>query len=161
MLDHLKRQDSIANLTRLPVPDQLHIALIRKSIPDKFTACDRHGKAQIWFQRQPVVNLEPTTEDAVKATGKKLYRQCVDADFVIIAEVKKAIGRGRFLDAMLFHNIFLLRHLSVMLNLRHRPHKSDFGLRYAGRDYTAEDVRLLESAYAVSSTLELSTAFTA
>ncbi len=66
-------------------------------------------------------------------------------------EVGKALARERLSEAFSFYYQFLVRNLGVMLNLKYRPQKVDFGLRYAYRDYSPEDVALLDELLLVKS----------
>jgi predicted nucleotidyltransferase len=130
-------------------------AFIRESLPDKFTASDRHGDAVVWFQKKRVLDVSKTPEEQVLARSRKLYRMVLDQDFLMTTEIEKALARKRFSEAFPFYFQFLARNLAVLLNLKHRPRKADFGLRYAYRDYPAEDAALVEDLMKVSSLKQL------
>jgi len=134
----------------------LDISFIKKSNPEKFTACDRHGRSVIWFEKMPIVDGSPTPEAQVTVRGSRLYRRCVTMDFIFIAEVQKAIARKRFSEAFPAYYNFIARFLAVMLNLKHRPRKVDFGLRYSYRDYPPEDAAWINDLFKVASLAELS-----
>ncbi|HPQ41388.1 MAG TPA: hypothetical protein PLV45_13525, partial [bacterium] len=138
----------------------LDISFIRRSNPEKFTASDRHGQAVVWFEKKPVVDRSPTPDDQVTARARRLYLRCVTMDFVFIAEVEKAIARNRFSEAFPAYFNFIARFLAVMLNLKHRPSKADFGLRYGYRDYPADDAKWIEELFKVASLDDLSRKFT-
>ncbi len=130
-------------------------AFIRESLPDKFTASDRHGDAVVWFQKERVLDTSPTPDEQVLARSRKFYRMVLDQDFLMITEIEKALARKRFPEAFPFYFQFLARNLAVLLNLKHRPRKADFGLRYAFRDYPSEDAALVEDLMKASSLEDL------
>lgn len=133
----------------------LDVAFIRKSLPEKFTASDRHGEAVVWFEKEPVIDPSPTPSDQVLARARKFYRMAVEQGFLLEIEVGKALERGRFSEAFSFYHQFTVRNLGVMLNLKHRPCKVDFGLRYAYRDYPPEDAALVDDLFKAGSLGEL------
>lgn len=76
-------------------------------------------------------------------------------DFLIMLEIEKGILRGQFYDVFPTYMGFISRHLGVLLNLKHRPEKADFGLRYGRFDYKNDDALLVENAFKVSTIDEL------
>ena len=54
-----------------------------------------------------------------------------------LIELEKALARGNWVAAWMNYHMFINRHL-VLLNLKYRPAKADFGIRYAERDYPPE-----------------------
>ena len=131
------------------------IAVIKRSNPNKFTETDRHGEAVIWFEKEKMVIPSVTPEEEITAKGKKLYHMATDTLFLTEIELKKALARKNFTEA--FHQYYLIiyRTLGILLNLKYRPCKSDFGLRYADRDYAKDDAQFLEGLFKVASTEEL------
>lgn len=129
----------------------LDAAFIRASLPDKFTGEDRHGKALVWFEKEPVVDRSPTAPEEVLARSCRLYRAVTGQDFLLITEVKKALARGLYTEAFPFYFQFVSRNLGTLLNLKHRPARGDFGVRYGYRDYPSEDAELLEALFSVNS----------
>lgn len=128
----------------------LDICFIKKSSPDKFTDTDRHGIPVIWFSRDELPVFEPSSREAVKKRGKKLYETVAGTDFLILTELKKAIRRGIYAET--FVNYFqVVRGLSVLMNLKYRPEKADFGLRYACRDYPEKEYEFIVNALKISS----------
>ncbi|MFA5006593.1 MAG: hypothetical protein WC509_03890 [Candidatus Izemoplasmatales bacterium] len=132
------------------------LAVIKVSIPDKFEETDRHGRAVVWFEKESVLSERISSAEAIDARGRRLFRQATATDFLMLLEARKNIARGRFVEA--FPNFFryLVAHVGVLLNLKHRPAKADFGVRYAYRDYPEADRLLVEDAMKVSSLAELS-----
>ena len=122
----------------------LDIAVVKKSIPDKFTESDRHGIAAIWFEKEPTVNTAPCPIDKRDSRCRQFYATATQSDFLMVLEIQKNLGRNRFAEAFPFYYQFVSRQLGILLNLKYRPEKVDFGLRYASRDYSAEDAALVE-----------------
>jgi len=137
----------------------IDLAIIKNSIPDKFLAENRHGKGFVWFEKQKIAIPYLEDKETVFNRCKKHYQLVIQSDFLIMTEVMKNIKRARFTEAFPFYYQFLSRHLSVMLNLKYRKDKVDFGLRYGYRDYPNDIFLMIESALKVSSTRELSNMF--
>ncbi len=173
----LKENFSIINKYRIPEPAwhglsqcfyeiepvdpfiYLDIAVIKESQPDKLMEQDRHGIATVWFDRKQIYNSRFSTPEEIAERGKKLYQSVVQTDFLIITEVEKGIARGEFIDVFPTYYSFISRHLGVMMNLKHRPEKADFGLRYARIDYSNLDKDILEKGLRVSDIDELAKQF--
>lgn len=137
----------------------LDIAVIKKSIPDKFTDPLRHGEGVFWFMKKDVFDESVDTMDDVNKRCKKFYKQATESDFLMILETKKALVRGRFVEAFPMYYGFIVRHLAVMLNLKNRKEKVDFNLRYISRDYNEEDLMLIDKALKVSTIDEMKEMF--
>ena len=173
----LKKQFTITNKYRVPEPawhglsqcfyeiDQvdpfiyLDIAVIKESQPNKLMEKDRHGVASIWFDKNHIYNPSPTPTKEIFELGQKLYLSVIPTDFLIITEVEKGIARGHFIDVFPTYLSFVSRHLGVMLNLKHRPERADFGLRYARLDFGDSDTDLIEKSFKVSTIHELKEQF--
>ncbi|MFO7627215.1 MAG: hypothetical protein R6V62_08155 [Candidatus Fermentibacteraceae bacterium] len=146
-------------LSETPEFYYLDVAFIRRSVPDKFTACDRHGYAVVWFEKELMVDPAPTPSDLVLTKARKFYATALEQGFVLEIEVGKALARERLSEAFSFYYQFLVRNLGVMLNLKYRPQKVDFGLRYAYRDYSPEDSALVDELLLVKSSDDLRVKF--
>ncbi|MGS0973200.1 MAG: nucleotidyltransferase domain-containing protein [Candidatus Izemoplasmataceae bacterium] len=133
----------------------LDIAVIKESIPDKFTDPLRHGEGVFWFVKRDVFHESIDSLDDVVNRCKRFYKQATESDFLLILETKKALVRGDFVDAFPMYYGFIVRHLVVMLNLKNRKEKVDFNLRYINRDYEEEDVLLIYKALKVSTMTEM------
>jgi predicted nucleotidyltransferase len=137
----------------------LDIAVIKESIPDKFTDTTRHGQGVFWFMKKDVFDHGDDSLEVQNERCKSLYKRATEADFIMITEVKKAIKRGVFVEAFPMYYGFMVRQLGVMLNLKNRKEKVDFNLRYISRDYGKKDLSLVEDALKVSSMEELARMF--
>ncbi len=129
----------------------LDIAFIKKSNPNKLMESDRHGKAVIWFEKEPLYNPQITSKEVALARCKNFYKIATDTDFITLIEIKKNIQRHLFLEAFPSFYGFVVRNLGLLLNLKYRPAKVDFGLRYAYRDYAKVDRDLIEQCMQVAS----------
>jgi predicted nucleotidyltransferase len=137
----------------------LDIAVIKKSLPDKFTESDRHGNAVVWFEKEKILDSTPSEPEKVEQKAKHFYKIATQSDFLTITEIQKAIVRKRYSEAFPVYYQFIARNLAILLNLKYRPEKVDFGLRYGYRDYNIEDFELVESLLKVASLEELSKKF--
>ncbi len=137
----------------------MDIGVIKKSIPDKLTESDRHGFAAIWFEKEPTIDSTPCPQEKRDARCKQFYATAVQTDFLMCLEIKKNLSRQRYSEAFPFYYQFVSRQLGIMLNLKYRPEKVDFGLRYASRDYAIEDATLIEQLLQCDSLPVLSSNF--
>ncbi len=127
------------------------IAVIKRSNPNKFTEKDRHGDSVVWFEKEKMIDPTPTPDGEVKAKGKKFYHIATDTFFLSEIELKKALARKNFTESFHQYYLIILRHLGILLNLKYRPCKADFGIRYAYRDYPESENKLLEDSLKVNS----------
>ncbi len=70
-------------------------------------------------------------------------------------EVEKGLARGHVIDVFPTYMAFVQRHLGVVLNLKYRPAKADFGTRYGRVEYGKKDAVMLERAMQVTGIEEL------
>ncbi len=124
----------------------LDVAVMKRNHPDKLMEEDRHGQAVVWFDRIHVYSQAPSSQESIVTRGKKLFNMIAQIDFLMMIEIEKGLARGHFIDVYPQYIGFVQRHLGVLLNLKYRPAKADFGIRYGRHDYGQEDVKLLESA---------------
>ncbi|RJP62535.1 MAG: hypothetical protein C4543_01765 [Ignavibacteriales bacterium] len=137
----------------------LDIAVIKESQPDKLMEKDRHGLATLWFDRKNIYNPTPSQAKDIIERGKKLFSSVIHTDFIIIIEIEKGITRGHFIDVFPTYFSFISRHIAIMMNLKYRPEKADFGLRYGRIDYDLSDVKLIEEAMKVATIEQLKVQF--
>ncbi|HAQ62423.1 TPA: hypothetical protein DCR49_10580 [Candidatus Delongbacteria bacterium] len=129
----------------------LDIAVIKRSIPDKFTEKDRHGDSVIWFEKEKMIDPTPTPKKKVIEKGKQLYRFIADSDFLMETELKKALARKNFTEAYPAYYRLVASNLGILLNLKYRPCKVDFGIRYAYRDFPKKEVDLIADSFRITS----------
>jgi len=133
----------------------LDIAVLKVSNPDKLMETDRHGHAVVWFDKANIYQPAPSSPQSIQERGKKLFANTTQMDFLIMLEIEKGILRGQFYDVFPTYMGFISRYLSVLLNLKYRPAKADFGLRYGRTEYKISDALLVENAFRVSNMDEL------
>jgi len=131
------------------------VAVIKKSNPNKFTEKDRHGDSVVWFEKEKVIDPTPTPEDEVLAKAKKFFHVATDTFFLSEIELKKALARKNFTESFHQYYLIILRTLGILYNLKYRPCKVDFGLRYAYRDYPESEHKFLTDSLKVNSVEEL------
>jgi hypothetical protein len=146
-------------IAQVPFLFYLDIAVIKQSLPDKFTESDRHGKAVVWFEKEKILDSTPTEPEKVEQKAKQYYKFATQSDFLTIMEIQKAIARNRYSEAIPVYFQFISRNLAILLNLKYRPAKVDFWLRYGYRDYEKTDFEFIEFLMKVSSIKELEDKF--
>ncbi len=89
---------------------------------------------------------EPTPEDELLQANRRTFQSVKATMDIVLTENRKQILRGNEIDAMLEYQGFIQRRLAALLNLKYRPAKHDFGIRYGQREYppdVAERVKRL------------------
>jgi predicted nucleotidyltransferase len=137
-------------------PKYFYVDLLieKESATNRFTESDRHGNAVIWFDKKSLIDSTPTPKEKVIKKGKQSYKLVNDSFILSIFEVKKQIARGKIVDAYVNYYA-LINRLSSLLNLKYRPEKVDFGLRYTHRDFPIEETDLLVNLYSISNLKEM------
>ncbi|MDD2332513.1 MAG: nucleotidyltransferase domain-containing protein [Candidatus Cloacimonetes bacterium] len=121
------------------------IAIADKDKEDKLTESDRHGIARIWFDKANIYHSQPSSPEQISALGKRIYGSICKIDFIMLIELDKALARKNFLAAQMQYQQVVNRILVPLLNLKYRPAKADFGIRYAEREYPPEAAEELAS----------------
>ena len=124
---------------------------IKQSHPNKLMESDRHGQAYVYFEKKPIYDSSVTPLDTMMSRAKHFYGLAASTDFLLRIEIKKQIKRDNFLEAFPLLMGFLNRNFGILCNLKYRPAKVDFGVRYAYREYGIEDRNLIEQGMKVSS----------
>lgn len=122
----------------------LDIVVQKRSEGNRLLEPDRHGEAVIWFDRAEIVTAEPTSPEEIRAKNRTMYAYIKNSLDITVIEIQKQIQRHHLTDAMMFYQTLLTRHLGPALNLKYRPEKYDFGIRYAWRAYPPEVTQQLE-----------------
>lgn len=135
------------------------ISVLKESLEDKFLDIERHGNPDIWFDKKNIIAHTNFSEQKKLELINKFFYIATQNDFVTINEIKKAIVRNRFIDAFPLYFHFISRNLAILLNILHRPNKTDFGLRYIHRDYPENDFKLIENSLKVNNIKELKESF--
>lgn len=125
-----------------------------ESLKDKYVEENRHGQAKIWVEKYKL-DCTNRPKEKIEEVSRGLYEKLIAIDFLLILELKKALHRGVFSEAFPAYYGFITRCLVVLLNIKHRPAKADFGMRYIYRDYPKEDYLLVEDALRVKNMEEM------
>lgn len=134
----------------------LDIAVVPVSNPIKFTELDRHGNALIWFDKESVYTSANTSREDQDKLVLKILHGVTALDFLSIIELRKAIARNNWIAAQMNFQLFVNRHIVPLMNIKYRPCKADFGIRYTDRDYPPEAVRVLEDLLRITSVEDIS-----
>lgn len=130
------------------------ILIEKLSAGNRFMEEDRHGKSIVWFDRKKLFDAAPTPEEEILRKGKRFYQMIYDSTWLLIRDVQKQILRKNIIDAFVIYNQ-LVNRMSYLWNLKYRPAKSDFGLRYTHRDFPQEAVEWLKQVLAIKDLQEM------
>ncbi len=171
--EHFESQYCILRKYRVPEPTWHHmsqcfyllndteelfyadIAVVHYNNPVKFTETDRHGNAIVAFDKQGVFMASDTPTEEIEKLCKRVYAATTSIDFVIILELRKAIARNNWIASHSNYLQLVSRLLISLLNIKHRPQKADFGIRYIDRDYPVSDYELISDLLKVCSVKEI------
>ncbi len=131
------------------------ICVVDSDNPRKFNEPDRHGNCVIWFDPQNVCEAHPTPPEELEALRTRFLGIATDMDFLSLIELRKALARDDWMASHMNWMIFLNRHLIILMNLKYRPCKVDFGIRYAGSEFPAEEAKSLADLLRVSSCADI------
>ncbi len=126
-------------------PELFYVDLLieKETATNRFTESDRHGNSIIWFDKKNLIDSTPTPEEEIEAKCKRSYHLISSLLPFVEMDVIKQIKRGNAIDAISIYGGFFNR-LGSLLNIKYRPHKFDFGLRYYYRNLPQEEIDFLE-----------------
>ena len=130
-------------LTESPKYFYVDMLIEKESAKNRFTELDRHGKSVIWFDRKNLIDPTPTPKEEIETKCKRHYHLMSTLLPFVEMDVAKQIKRGNAIDAISIYG-GLLNRMAALLNIKYRPHKFDFGLRYYYRDLPREEVAFVE-----------------
>jgi predicted nucleotidyltransferase len=131
-------------------PDFFYVDLLieKLSAGNRFMESDRHGNSIVWFDKKKLFDPTPTPKDQIAAKGRRIFNLIKDSYWLLILDAKKQILRKNTNDAYVTY-YQLINRLAPLLNLKYRPAKSDFGLRYTYRDFPETESLWLEQKFKV------------
>lgn len=124
----------------------LDLSVTKESNPDLFTDQERHGIAKVWVDHHGIYQEKHTSQEQINAIKERILKS-LSLDFVIILELKKALARNNEIDIQTNLMTFLQRFYAPVFNLKYRPAKADFGLRYIDREWPTEAVQQLNELF--------------
>ncbi len=130
-------------LTESPKFFYVDMLIEKESAKNRFTESDRHGKSVIWFDSKNLIDPTPTPQEEIETKCKRHYNLMSTLLPFMEMDVSKQIKRGNSIDAISIYG-GLLNRMAALLNIKYRPHKFDFGLRYYYRDLPSEEVAFVE-----------------
>ncbi len=123
------------------VPDWCMVDFVvtkRNATAPRFLEVERHGTAQILFDREGLVRPEPFDRPAHQAKVRERLAAMAPRFRLLQHLVRKAAWRRDPLEAADRYLTFTLRPLVELLRIRHAPDRFDFGLRYLGDDLPSD-----------------------
>jgi|GEM_PF-752489 len=172
VVDFLTESFQLKNMYRLPEPtphgfsqvffnpvvgpDLFYVdfVVMGESTEDKYIEENRHGQAEIWVDKYKLDGKARSEEDIYKL-AKTLYETTIEKDFLLITELKKQLKRKIYTEVFPIYSAFISRCIVQMMNIKYRPEKADFGMRYIYRDYPNEAYKYIESVLKANSVDEI------
>lgn len=129
----------------------LDLAVTHKANPNKLTEPDRHGNANVWYDPGQIYTSHPTAPEELAKIQQRVFKFTTDIDFITRIELEKAVLRENWIASQMNYYMFVNRCLVPLLNLKYRPAKADFGIRYSDRDYPLDAVQELSDLLRITS----------
>ena len=131
-------------LEKSPKLFYLDMLIEKESATNRFLESDRHGKAIVWFDKKNLIDQAETPEKITSEKCKKQYLRIKETIPFAILDVKKQILRDNKIDAFsVYYGI--VNRLVALMNIKYRPAKHDFGVRYLYRDFPKEEFQFVEN----------------
>jgi predicted nucleotidyltransferase len=115
----------------------------KESAGNRFLEPDRHGKAIIWFDKNDLVNGEYTPPEVTYQKCRDFFERINIYIPFCFLDAQKQIYRGNKIDAFAMY-YSLLNRIIALMNIKYRPAKHDFGMRYLHRDFPEAEQELIE-----------------
>jgi len=147
-----------AKTMKTPELFYIDFVVMGESVEDKFIETDRHGVSDLWVS-QFKLSTTKRNQNVTNDLCKKIYDTTVSRDFLLILELEKQIKRNLFSEAFPNYLSFISRCLVSLMNIKYRPEKADFGMRYIYRDFPEKEFKLIEDAMRVGTIEELKATF--
>lgn len=130
------------------IPDWLMIDLVvmkRSATVSRFLEVERHGTAQVLFDREGVVRPAPFDRRSHESKVRERLEAMVPRFRLLQHLVRKAVWRGDPSEAADKYLTFTLKPLVELMRIRHCPDRYDFGMRYLRDDLPEAVWREIES----------------
>jgi predicted nucleotidyltransferase len=124
----------------------------KESAGNRFLESDRHGNAVVWFDKKNYIDGTPTPDEVTRAKCQKQLKMITTYMPFTFIDVQKQIYRGNKIDAFSIY-YSLVNRLVALYNIKYRPAKHDFGIRYLHRDFPVEIQEMIEK-YLFNKSLE-------
>ncbi len=112
----------------------------------EFLERERNGDdPDIWFDKTGMIAPRAADMDEIRRKGETAYRSLARGIWVLTTELRKQVIRGSFLEAYPLYAHLVMKTLVGLLNLKERPARFDFGMRYISREYPPRVAGLVES----------------
>ncbi len=136
----------------------IDLLIEKESAKNRLTEAGRHGKAKIWFDKKNLIDLTPTSRKEIEKKCQHQLKISKQIFPIYENDVLKYIKRKKFIDAMALYQ-GLIRRLMILLNIKYRPEKYDFGLRYLYRDFPQHEIVLIETLLQIENLEDLEKKF--
>ena len=139
---------------------QVDLGIFPESARELHVQSERHGRIVVLFDHTGRLAGVPPWDAAAhrQRLGEALHQNLMKWQ-AYHGWFRKELGRGRDVDAFLMHLHLTVTPLLAVLNLRHRPHRWDFGFRYVREELPADAVRTVERLCYVAGPAELEERF--
>lgn len=141
-------------LTKSPEYFYVDMLIEKESTKNRFTESDRHGKSIIWFDKKNLIDPTPTPEEEIETKCKRQYKLMSTLLPFMEMDIAKQTKRGNAIDAISIYG-GLMNRMASLLNIKYRPHKFDYGLRYYYRDLPKDEITFLEEVLFVKDLSDL------
>lgn len=125
-------------------PETFYLDLFveKESAGNRFLESDRHGNAFVWFDKKNLIDTTPTPDEIVQKNCQNYFNRVDIYIPFCFLDVQKQIYRKNRIDAFAIY-FSLLNRIIGLMNIKYRPPKHDFGMRYLHRDFPEHEQKLI------------------
>jgi hypothetical protein len=124
---------------------QIEITIIPHEAVQLYNQPERHGRIEVMFDRSGRLASIPQDEATDLDRAGVALHQSIMRWQLYCRWFRKELARGRTVDSFMAYYNRTLKPLLVVLNLRYRPSRWDFGLRYFNEELPREIVSAVET----------------
>lgn len=126
------------------------IAITHPENPNRHSETDRHGHAKVWYDPQNLFEIKTTDPAELEEIRRHVWRSATSIDFLMRIELEKNFSRQNWMAVQPNYMSFLNRCLVPLMNLKYRPLKAEFGIRYSDRDYPKDMADFLANLISIA-----------
>ena len=123
---------------------QVEVNLIPDTTTNLFNQPEIYGQVIILFDRPGRLAVPPPIDEKQRLRVRLALHQSIMRWQINYARFRKELARSRPLDAFFMHYQMTIRPLLMVLNIRYRPYRWDFGLRYFKEELPPEIAKFIE-----------------
>jgi len=126
-------------------PDYFYVDFLieKESSGNRFMESNLHGNAIVWFDKAGLYDNSPEPENSYLPKCKHHFEMMTSYLPLTLMDLRKQLVRNNLIDACAIYHSMLNRFIAL-LNIKYRPAKHNFGMRYLYRDFPEHEIEFVE-----------------